>query len=82
MSSEPRIGGREPVPVELVARRTYWWRRCGRSQSQTLCDGSHEGTGIEPPEWRSTATAGLYNAVHLRSSILLRTRKLKPRKGA
>ena len=48
MSSEPKIGGREPVPVELVARRTYRWRRCGRSPSQPFSDGSHEGTGIAP----------------------------------
>jgi CDGSH-type Zn-finger protein len=52
MSEEPRIGGREPVLVELVAGETYWWCRCGRSQSQPFCDGSHEGTGIEPLEWK------------------------------
>src|SRR5258708_38941333 len=51
MSSEPKIGGREPVLVELVAGETYWWCRCGRSQSQPFCDGSHEGTGIEPLQW-------------------------------
>src|SRR5579883_507338 len=51
MSNEPRIGGREPVLVELVAGETYWWCRCGRSQSQPFCDGSHEGTGIEPLEY-------------------------------
>jgi CDGSH iron-sulfur domain-containing protein 3 len=52
MSSAPKIGGREPVLVELVAGETYWWCRCGRSQSQPFCDGSHEGTGIEPLEWK------------------------------
>ncbi len=51
MSTKPKIGGREPVLVELVAGETYWWCRCGRSQSQPFCDGSHEGTGIEPMEW-------------------------------
>ena len=51
MSSEPQIGGREPVLVELVAGETYWWCRCGRSKSQPFCDGSHEGTPFEPLEW-------------------------------
>ena len=58
MSSEPKIGGREPVLVELVAGETYWWCRCGRSQTQPFCDGSHEGTGIEPLEWKVEATGG------------------------
>jgi len=52
MSSEPKIGGREPVLVELVAGETYWWCRCGRSQSQPFCDGfarghRHRAAGME-----------------------------------
>jgi CDGSH-type Zn-finger protein len=54
MSSEPVIGGRAPVVVDLVAGETYWWCRCGRSQAQPFCDGTHEGTGIEPLEWSVT----------------------------
>jgi len=52
MSSEPRKGHFVPALVELVAGETYWWCRCGRSQSQPFCDGSHAGSGIEPMEWR------------------------------
>ena len=55
MSSEPKIGGREPVLVELVAGETYWWCRCGRSQSQPFCDGSHKGTAFSPVEYKPAA---------------------------
>jgi CDGSH iron-sulfur domain-containing protein 3 len=51
MSGEPTKGKYEPVLVELVAGETYWWCRCGRSQAQPFCDGSHQGTGIEPMEY-------------------------------
>jgi CDGSH-type Zn-finger protein len=41
----------EPVTVELIAGEIYWWCRCGKSQAQPFCDGSHKGSGIEPMEY-------------------------------
>jgi len=46
--AEPERPQLSPYQVELEAGKRYAWCRCGRSKKQPFCDGSHEGTGIEP----------------------------------
>ncbi|MBT2968280.1 MAG: glutamate synthase [gamma proteobacterium symbiont of Ctena orbiculata] len=45
---KPVVAAKQPIDVELDAGREYWWCACGRSSNQPFCDGSHQGTGIEP----------------------------------
>lgn len=46
--SESVIAQKGPYQVELKEGKAYFWCRCGRSQKQPFCDGSHQGSGLEP----------------------------------
>jgi mannose-6-phosphate isomerase-like protein (cupin superfamily)/CDGSH-type Zn-finger protein len=48
MTSTAMVARPCPYSAALKAGRTYVWCRCGRSARQPYCDGSHQGTGIEP----------------------------------
>jgi CDGSH-type Zn-finger protein len=58
--SDPEIGGREPIAVEVEAGKIYWWCACGRSKHQPFCDGSHKTTTFEPIEYRAEKTAKIF----------------------
>ncbi|GGH38078.1 Glutamate synthase domain-containing protein 2 [Cribrihabitans marinus] len=47
-TATPIIAAKSPTRVELEKGKDYFWCRCGRSQNQPFCDGSHKGTGLEP----------------------------------
>ena len=46
--SIPIIADKKPIKVDLESGKNYFWCRCGKSQKQPFCDGSHIGTDISP----------------------------------
>jgi CDGSH iron-sulfur domain-containing protein 3 len=68
MSEMPEIGGRQPIPVEVEAGKSYWWCACGRSKKQPFCDGSHKGGAFSPVEFKPEAAAEVYFCACKRSA--------------
>jgi CDGSH-type Zn-finger protein len=66
--SEPQIGGRAPIPVEVEAGKTYWWCACGRSQTQPFCDGSHKVTSFTPVEFKAEKSEKVFFCTCKRSA--------------
>ena len=60
MADDPIPAQLNPYLVDLEADKKYYWCRCGRSNKQPFCDGSHKGTGIEPIEFK-VPKAGSFN---------------------
>ena len=48
MSEDVVIARKAPYGVDVEEGKTYYWCACGRSKNQPYCDGSHQGTAIEP----------------------------------
>ena len=40
--------GDNPIGVDVVEGKSYFWCTCGKSLKQPFCDGSHKGTEFSP----------------------------------
>lgn len=58
--SGPIPARKSPYALAVEAGREYWWCACGRSKSQSLCDGSHRGTGVTPVPFTAAESGDLW----------------------
>ena len=47
----PKVAAKFPAAVVLEPG-AYFWCACGKSKNQPFCDGSHQGSGIFPVQFK------------------------------
>lgn len=54
------IAQKAPYAVEVESGKSYYWCSCGKSKSQPLCDGSHQGSAFTPVEYKAAESKTVY----------------------
>ena len=60
MAEDRVIAQKGPYQVELTQGKAYFWCRCGRSQKQPFCDGTHKGSEFTPLKYDATESGKVW----------------------
>jgi len=55
----PKIAAKFPAALNLKPG-AYFWCACGKSKNQPFCDGSHQGSGIFPVQFKIEVEKEVY----------------------
>lgn len=58
--TKPIIAAKQPIKTELKAGKTYYWCKCGLSNKQPFCDGSHKSTPFSPQPFTAESDGASY----------------------
>jgi|TARA_B110000263_G_scaffold141526_1_gene122808 CDGSH-type Zn-finger protein len=51
---------KEPIAINVLPGRKYWWCECGLSKKQPFCDSAHKGTEYSPVLFESDIEKTIY----------------------
>ena len=56
----PKVVQKAPYRCEVESDKAYFWCRCGLSENQPFCDGSHAGTGLTPEKFEASESGAVF----------------------